>query len=73
MARIYKTTYEEVYKLHAEFGRVPPSNRDDEYWRGFVKAMNAYSKARNDAFATALLLAVGDELERECRGGGEKQ
>jgi DNA primase len=57
----------------AEVAPLMPAQREYEYWRGFVKAMNAYSKARNDAFATALLLAAGDESERECRGGAEKQ
>jgi predicted unusual protein kinase regulating ubiquinone biosynthesis (AarF/ABC1/UbiB family) len=75
MARIYKTTYEEVYKLHAEFGRVPPSNRDDRYWQALNEAIDEYIKDRDDQFSAALLLAVYSELTREAReaDSGEKQ
>jgi hypothetical protein len=65
MARVYKTTYEDVYKFHAKFGRVPPLDRGDSYWSELVEAMSAYSTAHDDKFTTALLVAVVEELERE--------
>ena len=65
MARPYKTTYQDVYKLHAKYERVPPRERDDRYWEAFTREMGTYSRANADPFTTAMLVAVADELERE--------
>ena len=65
MARVYKATYEDVYKFHAKYGRVPPQNRDDNYWEQLASDVEAYS---DDEFTADLLVAVVSELARECRG-----
>ena len=65
MRRMYKPTYEAVYAIHAKYGRTPPKGRDDKYWEAFTEEMSAYSRAHNDKFTTALLVAVAEELERE--------
>ncbi len=67
MARIYQTTYDAVYRLHAKFGRIPVAERDEAYWAGLIEAMAEHRAANNDAFTDALLEAVADELERECK------
>ena len=58
MARIYKTTYEDVYKFHAKFGRVPPQDRSDDYWKSLVYDMGEYSKAHDDKFTTAMTAEI---------------
>ncbi|MDR1330212.1 MAG: hypothetical protein LBK23_11490 [Oscillospiraceae bacterium] len=66
MNRVYKDTYEDVYKLHAKFGRVRPETRDRTYWECVIAEARAYSKAHGDRFTTDLLVAMFDELECEC-------
>ena len=65
MTRTYKTTYEDIYKLHAKYGRIPPEDRDCDYWDSFASELTEYSKRHNDKFTSDLLVAVNNELERE--------
>jgi hypothetical protein len=67
MGRVYKTTYEDIYNFHAKYGRVPPKDRNREYWARVADAMSVYSSDHDDDFTAALLLAAVDELEREHR------
>ena len=67
MERAYKTTYEDIYKFHAKYGRVPPMERQDKYWKSLVADMSEYSKAHADPFTTDLLVAVVNELKREYK------
>jgi hypothetical protein len=67
MARVYKTTYEDIYRFHAKYGHVPPLERQDKYWESLVDEIGEYSKAHADKFTTDLLVAVMNELEREYR------
>ena len=69
MARTYKTIYEDAYKFHAKYGRVPPQDRDGKYWAALTLEMEEYSKAHGDKFSTDLLVAAATELEREYKGG----
>jgi len=69
MTRAYKTTYEDVYKFHAKYGRVPPQDRGDDYWKRLADEMSEYIKARNDSFTVDLFVAATNELERECKEG----
>jgi hypothetical protein len=70
MGRVYKTTYEYIYEFHAKFGRIPPKDRNREYWGRVADVMSVYSNDHNDEFTAALLLAVVDELEREYQAAG---
>jgi len=65
MPRVYKATYEDVYNLHAKYGRVPPQDRDDGYWVSLVEEARGYGKEHGDTFTMHLLAAMLVELERE--------
>lgn len=65
MRRVFKTTYEDVYRIHAKYGRIPPQSRGDEYWRSLADEIGVYSQTHNDKFTTDMLVAVMNELKRE--------
>ena len=75
MQRIYKAVYQDVYEFHKKYGRVPPDERDEEYWLKLAEEMEAFTETNSDKFTVALLLAVVEELDRECReaGGHERR
>ena len=62
MGRIYKDTYEGIYRLHAKHGRVPPHERGDNYWESVVSDMAEYTRQHNDPFTGDLLSAVSTNL-----------
>ena len=63
MTKDYKTIYADVYKLHSQFGCVPPEARDEEYWDMFHETAKNYHKAHHTRFVNDLLCAVSNELD----------
>ena len=67
MNKTYLKIYQAVYSFHLKFGRIPPLNRDDAYWKDVVKAMSEYLNQHSDSFSRDLIESVTAELEREYR------
>jgi hypothetical protein len=58
MAMAYKVIYEDIYRLHSKYERVPPEVRNDDYWVSLNDEISAYLKIHGDSFTTALIVAV---------------
>ena len=65
MKKPYKQTYDEIYAIHAKYGRITPDNRDDAYWEAVVDETGKYSKANPGGFVADMLVAITNELERQ--------
>ena len=64
MKKPYKQTYDEIYAIHAKYGRITPDKRDDAYWEAVIKETGEYSEANPGAFVVDMLVAMTNELER---------
>lgn len=74
--RDYKAMYADVFKFHEKYS--PPDARDTGqpggyWWTASEELTQLGAKYGNDAFITALLVAVYGELEREYQAIIEKQ
>ena len=76
MQKAYKDIYTDVYRIHAKYGRIDTDKRNDAYWEGLIKevgnywqellkGVESYSEASRYNFASDLLVAMMNELERQ--------
>ena len=60
----YFNIYKDVWNFHKKYKEVQTT---DEYWDNVINESNELGRKYNSRFASALIIAVLEELEQICR------